>query len=213
MTNSQELKKLLAQKLATTDSVIPEPIQDQLVNYLLLLEKWNQTYNLTSVRDPKEMVTQHILDSLSIAPYLHGKNILDVGTGAGLPGIPLALTQPERQLTLLDSNGKKTRFLIHVIQSLNLTNVKVAQARAEAFSSEPCFDTIISRAFSSLADFLQKTQHLCCKTGIFLAMKGQYPSEELTAINSDFTVLNVEKLNIPGLNAERHVVLIKKGNA
>lgn len=210
--NSSELKNLLTQKLSQANYVVTEAAQDQLVNYLLLLEKWNQAYNLTSVRDIKEMVVLHILDSLSVAEFIHGKRILDVGTGAGLPGIPLALTQSDREFILLDSNGKKTRFLTHVIQTLNIKNAKVVQARVEEFQSENCFDVVISRAFSAIIDFLEKTKHLCCDDGIFLAMKGNYPEQEVKEISEEFKVLKTYQLKIVGLNAQRHLVVIKREN-
>lgn len=203
------LNGLLTEKLAAANFSVPELMQEQLLHYLFLLNKWNHVYNLTGISEPQGMITQHILDSLSITPYLHGKQILDVGTGAGLPGIPLAITQPERNFVLIDSNGKKTRFLNHVIQSLALTNVKVVQARVEQFAYEHCFDSIISRAFSSIIDFLQKTQHLCCMNGQFLAMKGTYPTGELVALNDAFKVLAVHKLVVPGLVAERHLVVVE----
>lgn len=210
--NSSDLKNLLTQKLSQASYAVTEAAQDQLVNYLLLLEKWNQAYNLTSVRDIKEMVVQHILDSLSVAEFINGKRILDVGTGAGLPGIPLALTQSDREFVLLDSNGKKTRFLTHVIQTLNIKNVKVVQARVEELQSENYFDVIISRAFSAIVDFLEKTKHLCCDEGVFLAMKGNYPEQELKEIGKEFKVLKTYELKIVGLNAQRHLVVIKREN-
>ena len=183
-------------------------MKQQITEYLALLNKWNAAYNLTAVRDPAEMFAKHVLDSLAIGPFLQGKNIVDVGSGAGLPGIPLALTYPELQFTLLDSNGKKTRFLTHVVHTLNIPNVQVVQARVEQFKPTHCFDTIVARAFSSLADFLQKTKHLCCADGRFLAMKGQYPAAELAAISSEFKVLASHELSITGLDATRHLICL-----
>lgn len=182
-------------------------IQQQLADYLALLQKWNKTYNLTSIDDPAVMTTRHIADSLSISPFLIGQRILDVGTGAGLPGIPLALSHPDKEFFLLDSNGKKIRFLQHVVQTLKLNNVHPVQARVEKFNSTACFSTIMSRAFSSLADFVAKTRHLCCPDGLLLAMKGTYPTDELTALGNEFKV-TVHPLTVPGLQAERHLVCI-----
>jgi 16S rRNA (guanine527-N7)-methyltransferase len=183
--------------------------EQQIADYLALLTKWNKAYNLTAIIDPAKMYTHHILDSLAIASFLHGEKILDVGSGAGLPGIPLALKYPDKQFYLLDSNGKKTRFLLHVVQTLNLSNVKVIQERVENFKPNFCFDTITSRAFSSLTDFLTKTQPLLCKNGIWLAMKGTYPTEELKGIDQKEFAVTVQPLQILGLDAERCLVSIR----
>ena len=186
-----------------------EPVIAKLTGYLLLLEKWNQVYNLTSIRNPNQMIPKHILDSLSISPYLQGTRILDVGTGAGLPGIPLALTHPNCHFTLLDSNGKKTRFLTHVKQQLGVSNIDIIQKRVEQFRVDICFDTIVTRAFTSLTDFFQKTHHLACQTGVFLSMKGQYPTQEMNNLDSTFSITSVKPIHITGLNEHRHVIVIK----
>lgn len=210
MQTSEQFKNLFFQKLTAANYQLSAQMQEQLLNYLLLLDKWNHAYNLTSVRDIEEMIPVHILDSLSIATYLHGQRVLDVGTGAGLPGIPLAIIFPEREFVLLDSNGKKTRFLTHVVQLLDLKNVTVIQERVENYMVEQCFDSIVSRAFSDINDFLQKCQHLCCEGGQFLAMKGQYPQEELTAITASFQLLAAHVIKVPELNAQRHLICIAK---
>lgn len=202
------LQNKLSQKLKAAHYNVTDAALEKLTNYLLLLEKWNQAYNLTSVRNINDMIPQHIIDSLSVAKYLQGKKILDVGTGGGLPGIPLAITHPDLEFVLLDSNGKKTRFLVNVVQELNIANVTVAQARAEEFKSDRCFDTIVSRAFSSIEDFIEKTKHLMCKEGQFLAMKGKYPEKEIAEVTDQYQI-KVEELHVPELNAERHLIIIK----
>jgi 16S rRNA (guanine527-N7)-methyltransferase len=143
---------------------------------------------------------------------LQGPNILDVGTGAGLPGLPLALTHPQYHFALLDSNGKKTRFLTHVIQTLMINNVDIISSRVEKYHPENCFDSIVSRAFSQLNEFLHKTKHLCCKNGIFLAMKGQYPTEEINSIDDTFKLITAEPLHMAGLDEKRHVLIIASSN-
>lgn len=203
------LNELFTTQLSVTNYNVTPAAQTRIIDYLLLLNKWNQAYNLTSITEPADMISKHILDSLAIAPFIHGKKILDVGTGAGLPGIPLALTMPDKTFFLLDSNGKKIRFLQHVIQTLNISNAHAIQARAEKFQPVDCFDSILSRAFTSLADFIEKCQALCCKGGEFLAMKGAYPTDELAALSVEFTPI-VHALKIPGLDAERHLVCVKK---
>jgi 16S rRNA (guanine527-N7)-methyltransferase len=180
---------------------------ERLLQYLLLLEKWNQAYNLTAVRELHLMVTRHILDSLAIAPYLHGKRIIDVGTGPGLPGIILAITNPSLDMVLLDSNGKKTRFLNEVKRSLNLTQITVVQSRVENYRESLSFDTVISRAFSSLDQFIQWTRHLIADDGIWLAMKGQYPNDELAQISFPY---EVHPYQVEGLDGQRCAVIIKK---
>ncbi|OGT21552.1 MAG: 16S rRNA (guanine(527)-N(7))-methyltransferase [Gammaproteobacteria bacterium RIFCSPHIGHO2_02_FULL_42_13] len=184
--------------------------QEKLAQFLVLLSKWNKIYNLTAITDSREMVVKHILDSLSVAPYLHGERIVDVGTGAGLPGIPLAIILPDRQFTLLDSNGKKTRFLKQTLLELCMENIEIVHERAENYHPEYCFDTVVTRAFASIPDMLSATQHLCCENGLFLAMKGADPSDDLKTINKEFVVNKVIPLKVTGLNAERHVVAIKR---
>ncbi|BBB15761.1 ribosomal RNA small subunit methyltransferase G [Candidatus Rickettsiella viridis] len=209
MMNAAQLHTNLQKQLTQNHLTFSEPVVAKLTDYLLLLEKWGQVYNLTSIRDPNLMIPKHILDSLSISPYLQGTRVLDVGTGAGLPGIPLALTHPNCHFTLLDSNGKKTRFITHVIQKLAISNIDIIQTRVEQFQTNICFDSIITRAFTSLTDFLKKTQHLACQKGIFLSMKGQYPTEEINQLDATFSVMSVNPIQIHGLNEKRHVIVIK----
>ena len=188
---------------------IDEKQQAKLIKYVELLNKWNKTYNLTAVRKPEQMVTRHLLDSLSICPYLRGKSVLDVGTGAGLPGIPLAIVFPERQFTLLDSNNKKTRFVVQAVSELELPNVGVVQSRVEEFETEEPFDTITTRAYSAISDMVQQTSHLMARDGIFLAMKGANPIAELEELSSSYVVEESHLINVPGLDEERHLLEIK----
>ncbi len=190
----------------------PDSVQ-KLADYVALLHKWNQAYNLTAVRDPEQMVYRHILDSLSIVPYLQGRRILDIGTGAGLPGIPLAVACPQREFILLDSNAKKIRFVTQAIATLGLTNARAVVARVEKLVVPDRFDTLISRALGGIADMLALAGHLCSPGGRFLAMKGVYPQEELAAIPPDYHVLAVEALSVPGLDGKRHVVVISAGTS
>ncbi|KTD27922.1 16S rRNA (guanine(527)-N(7))-methyltransferase RsmG [Legionella israelensis] len=182
-----------------------EQYSDKLILYLYLLNKWNQAYNLTAVREIETMLDRHIMDSLAISPWLKGKRLIDVGTGAGLPGIPLAVTHPDRQFVLLDSNGKKIRFLQEVKRQLSLTNVQIEQNRAENYRPAQGFDTVISRAFSSLEQMIRWTRHLLAKQGIWLAMKGRYPENELRQLAYSYTV---RCYTVEGIEAERCCVLI-----
>lgn len=202
-------KAFLKQALIQNNYDLSDEIQNQFIAYLSLLEQWNRVFNLTAIRDPHDMVMLHILDSLSIHAYLQGKTIIDVGSGAGLPGIPLALFYPEKEFTLLDSNSKKTRFLTQVVIDLKLQNVKIVHSRCEEFYPQKKFDTVISRAFASIQAMLKTTKHLVNKQGYFLVMKGLYPLQEIAEIPSDFTMISVDKLQIKPLVAERHIVRIQ----
>ena len=179
---------------------------DRLLEYLELLIKWNRAYNLTAVRDPAAMITRHILDSLAIAPLLRGERFIDVGTGAGLPGVPLAIARPDSCFDLLDSNGKKTRFLFQVKTALALDTMAVHQARVESFKSSVLYDAVLSRAFASLGDMIKGCRHLLAPGGRFLAMKGQYPEAELAELDDGVELLASHRLDIPGLDEERHLL-------
>lgn len=183
---------------------------EQLLAYMALLNKWNKAYNLTAVRDPDEMVSRHLLDSLSILPFVADGRWLDVGSGGGMPGVILAIMRPDSQFTLLDSNGKKTRFLTQVKLELGLDNLQVVNSRVEAFTPGQAFDGIVSRAFSSLADFTSLTRHLSTEDTHWLAMKGLYPESELQALADDFTVLTSEELSVPGCQASRHLLILRR---
>jgi len=186
--------------------------QEQLLAYLALLNKWNKAYNLTAVRDPAEMVSRHLLDSLSVAPHVEqsGSRWLDVGSGGGMPGIPLAILFPERRFTLLDSNGKKTRFLTQVKLELKLDNVDVVHSRVEQFEPEQAFTGITSRAFSSLADFANWTRHLGNSDTYWLAMKGVQPDDELQALPADFQLARCLVLKVPGCQGQRHLLILRR---
>ena len=186
--------------------------QEQLLAYLGLLIKWNKTYNLTAVRDPNEMVSRHLLDSLSVVPFVaeRGDNWLDVGSGGGMPGIPLAILFPERRFTLLDSNGKKTRFLTQVKLELKLANLEVIHSRVEEFRPQVPFSGICSRAFSSLQDFTDWTRHLGNGDTHWLAMKGVQPDDELQALPADFRLQSCDVLKVPGCQGQRHLLILRR---
>ena len=205
------LAATLARSLEQMALPLSVAVQEKLLAYVALLAKWNLVYNLTAVRDPAEMVTRHLLDSLSVTRYLRGPRVLDVGSGAGLPGIPLALAKPEWQFALLDSNRKKTRFITQSCIELGLANVSVEASRIEDYRPKVLFDTVISRAFSELSAMLITAGSLCRPDGVMLAMKGEYPAAELAALTElapGFVVRGVDALQVPGLDAQRHVVRI-----
>lgn len=192
------------------------PLQlEKLLKYLELLQRWNKAFNLTAIRDPLQMVRLHLLDSLAIHPYVQGlKSIIDVGTGPGLPGIPLAILNPEINFTLLDSNGKKTRFLFQAINELKLTNASEINHRVEAYQPNQLFDAVISRAFSSISDMLNQCDHLVSDQGCFLAMKGKKPDSELSQMTKAYKVVEVSEVNVPLIDSERHLIkIIKTGGA
>ncbi len=190
----------------------PTPAQrEALLVYLDLLIRWNASYNLTAVRDPLQMVTRHLLDSLAVLPHLPqgGHSLIDVGTGGGLPGVPLAIMRKNVTADLLDSNGKKTRFLFQVKTALGLDNMAVRHARAEAWTPDAVYDVVLSRAFASLSDMIARCAHFCDADTRILAMKGRLPEEELDALPATAQLVAVTPINVPGLNEERHVVELK----
>ncbi|MGQ0585707.1 MAG: 16S rRNA (guanine(527)-N(7))-methyltransferase RsmG [Gammaproteobacteria bacterium] len=180
-----------------------------LLKYLGELVIWNKAYNLTAVREPVEMVTRHLLDSLVLLPHVEGRTV-DVGSGAGLPGIPLALANSALHVTLLDSGGKKARFLRHAQRTLPLTNVEVVEARAEAFAPPARFDTVITRAFGSLRDFLEQTASLGADRGRWLAMKGKLDRKELADLPPGFRIEQEIALKVPGLDEDRHLIIVTR---
>lgn len=178
----------------------------RLVAHLDLLDEWSSRMNLTAIRDRPAQLTKHLLDSLTVLPFLHGNRIADVGSGAGFPGVPLAIVEPGRHFALIESTGKKCRFLEHVRDTLGLANVEVVQARAEAYRPEMRFDTVIARAVGPLAGLVKVAGHLVVGGGRLLAMKGRYPEDELAARLSGWKVSAVHPLSVPGLAEERHLV-------
>jgi 16S rRNA (guanine527-N7)-methyltransferase len=180
----------------------------KLERYLDLLEKWNRVYNLTAIRGRSRMVTHHLLDSLAVLPHVKGSRVLDVGSGAGLPGIPLAIANPELQVTLLDSSHKKTAFLRQAVTELGLANATVETERVESWRTGARFETVVSRAFSELGEFVAACGRLLAPGGILAAMKGVYPRDEIERMPGGFRVVNVVRLVVPGLDAERHLVIV-----
>lgn len=199
--------ELLAQGIASMGLPVPVAMQEKLLAYLSLLHKWNKVYNLTAVRDPLEMVTLHLLDSLSVLPHVNSKNLLDVGSGGGLPGIVLAICKPELQVTTIDTVQKKAIFMRQVKGELGLANLTVVHARVENFQPSESFELVISRAFSEIALFMQLTKHLLAENGRWLAMKGVMPSGELEGLPMQPN--NIIPLKVAGLDAERHLVVFE----
>ncbi|MBE8597574.1 16S rRNA (guanine(527)-N(7))-methyltransferase RsmG [Xenorhabdus sp. BG5] len=196
--------------LAKTDIKLSLPQKQQLVAYVDMLNKWNKAYNLTSVRDPEQMLVRHIMDSIVVNPFLHGTHFIDVGTGPGLPGIPLAIVRPDSHFTLLDSLGKRVRFLRQVQHELGLNNIKPVQSRVEEFIPEPLFDGVISRAFASLQDMLSWCNHLPKPLeGRFYALKGVLPEDELAELPTGIVLDTVVPLQVTELDEQRHLVILK----
>jgi 16S rRNA (guanine527-N7)-methyltransferase len=200
----------LSSLLKAANISLTDQQKQQLVGYVELLHKWNKAYNLTSVRDPQQMLVRHILDSVVVEPHLQGERFIDVGTGPGLPGIPLAIVRPQSHFTLLDSLGKRVRFLRQVQHELGLTNVTPVQSRVEEYPSEPPFDGVISRAFASLEDMLTWCHHLPGPEGRFYALKGVRPDDEIAALPAGFKVEKIQPLQVPELDGERHLVVITR---
>ncbi|MCH1921136.1 16S rRNA (guanine(527)-N(7))-methyltransferase RsmG [Shewanella sp. A3A] len=186
--------------------------QQQLIAFVGLLHKWNKAYNLTSVREPEQMLIRHIMDSLVVSPHLEGERFIDVGTGPGLPGIPLAILNPDKQFVLLDSLGKRIRFQKQVQIELKLTNITPVESRVEAYQPEQGFDGVLSRAFASITDMLQWCHHLPAASGKFFALKGQLDNAELANIPKNFAIEQQITLHVPHLAEQRHLLLIKSSD-
>jgi 16S rRNA (guanine527-N7)-methyltransferase len=205
-----QLFEKLSHLVAQTSLKLTELQLQQLVQYVQLLDKWNGAYNLTSVRDPAEMLVKHIMDSIVVSPFIKGERIIDVGTGPGLPGIPLAICFPEKQFTLLDSLGKRIRFLNQVKLQLGLQNVTPLQSRVEDHHPVQGYDVVLSRAFASLSDMIGWCAHLPAANGQFLAMKGAQAQEEIAALPDFVKVVASETLQVPELNGQRYLVVVQK---
>ncbi len=201
----------LQQGLAALDLELAPEQQRRLCDYLALLQKWNRAYNLTAVRDPAELVPRHLLDSLAVLPFLQGARVLDVGTGAGLPGIPLAVARPDVAFTLLDSNGKKIRFVQQAKLELGLENVEVTQARAEAYRPEHRYPTVVARAFAALPQIWGWVSHLLEPGGLLLAMKGLVPEAEVAELTEQGVTVEIRPLAVPGIEGQRHALLCRRG--
>jgi 16S rRNA (guanine527-N7)-methyltransferase len=199
-------RKILMSGIASLNLNVTDNQVGQLLDFIKLIEKWNKAYNLTAIRDREEMMRLHILDSLAILPYVEGKRVIDIGTGAGLPGIPLAICLPEVGFTLLDSNAKKTRFVQQVVLELKLKNVEVRHSRVENYHPEKTYDAVLTRAFAGLPDIVKLTAHLLVKDGVLLAMKGQNLDAELVQIAAKKSVISV---SVPGIDVERCLVRIQ----
>lgn len=203
------MKHLLDSGLAALGIKASTQQQEHWLAYVALLAKWNKAYNLTAVRDPREMVSRHVIDSLSIAHHIHGKRLLDVGAGAGIPSIPLAILWPDCQFTALDSNGKKTRFMQQVKNELGLCNFDTLQTRVEDYQPTELFDGILSRAFASLGSFVSLSQHLLTPDGTLWAMKAVIDKAELSEVPKPYMVSACLPLQVPDCTAERHLVVIR----
>ncbi len=204
------MKQGLEKLIKEAGFIVSAEQQAQLVGYVEMLNKWNKAYNLTSIRDPKEMLVKHIMDSLAVSEYLKGDRFIDVGTGPGLPGIPLAIINPEKSFTLLDSLGKRIRFIRQVIHELKIPNVTPILSRVEDFKPDLHFDAVLSRAFASMSDMVKWCKHLPSEQGVFLALKGQVDQREIDELPIDCFVSSIKPLIVPGLEGQRHLVILGK---
>ncbi|MCG9680525.1 16S rRNA (guanine(527)-N(7))-methyltransferase RsmG [Vibrio sp. Isolate24] len=205
------LRTQLDALIAQTSLDVSEHQREQLVGYVEMLNKWNKAYNLTSVRDPSDMLVKHILDSIVVSPHLQGQRFIDVGTGPGLPGIPLAIMNPDMAFTLLDSLGKRIRFVKQVLHELKIDNVTPIQSRVEAFQPQDKFDGVLSRAFASMVDMVEWCHHLPkAHTGCFMALKGQLPQDEIGQLPEWCSVTDIKALQVPELEGERHLVILSR---
>ncbi len=205
-----ELLDRLGGGLQQLGITLPATAQERLITYLRLLERWNRAYNLTAVRDIRQMVSRHLLDSLAVLPLLRSGRLIDVGSGAGLPGIPLAMARPEMRCVLLDSNAKKTRFLIQAAAELELSNVEVVHSRVEEYRPAELFDTVTTRAFAGLGEMIRHTRHLLAERGRFVALKGANVEGEIENLPDGFVIGELTVLQIPGSNSLRYAAVIRR---
>ena len=203
------MKAKLENLLTQAEIQLTDRQKDQLIQLVQLLHKWNKAYNLTSVRDPQEMLVKHILDSIVVSPYLQGDRFIDVGTGPGLPGLPLAIINPTKQFVLLDSLGKRISFIRNTVRELGLTNVEPVLSRVEEYQPEQKFDGVLSRAFASLKDMTDWCHHLPKQDGYFYALKGIYHEDEVQELDKKFEVKDVIPLHVPELIGERHLIVLR----
>ncbi|WP_094752708.1 16S rRNA (guanine(527)-N(7))-methyltransferase RsmG [Psychromonas sp. CD1] len=210
MFNKVELTNKLKEMLNDTNLDVSDKQIIQLIQLVQLLVKWNKAYNLTSVRDPQQMLVKHIMDSIVVSPYLQGQRIIDVGTGPGLPGLPLAILNPDKQFLLLDSLGKRLRFIRYAVLELGLKNVDFIQSRVEEYHPDEKFDVVLSRAFASLEDMLKWCKHLSNENGHFLALKGRLPEQEINNLDKQFEFIESITLQVPNLEGERCLVKVKR---
>jgi 16S rRNA (guanine527-N7)-methyltransferase len=200
----------LSKGLVDMGLTLDQSVQAQLLAFLALLDKWNRAYNLTAVRDPEQMVSRQLLDSLSILPFVTTDHLLDVGAGGGLPGIPLAIVRPDSRFTLLDSNSKKTRFLTQCVMELGLKNVDIIHGRAEQCQPQRPFQQISSRAFTALDNLVDWCGNLLANDGEFLAMKGQFPDDEVAALPEHWQLAHQQSLSVPGSDGHRHLLIVRR---
>ncbi len=210
MGNTVASRARLANGAAELGVELDEAAQQVLMSYLALLKRWNKVYNLTAIKGDDNMLTRHLLDSLSVVSTLQGSSSIDIGSGAGLPGIPVAIARPDMQVTLLDSNAKRCRFLRQVQAQLKLTNLSIVQRRVEEYQPAEKFDNLLSRAFSSLQVFISSSAHLLAEGGQFIAMKGAWPGDETVQLENAYRVAEVVKIKVPGLPEQRHLVICQK---
>lgn len=206
----QALREQLQRGLETLAITLPTAAIEQLLQYLALLAKWNRAYNLTAVRDIEQMVSRHLLDSLAVLPFVQGKNFVDVGTGAGLPGLVLAIALPQSQFDLFDSNGKKIRFVKQAIGELHLSNAAAFQSRIEQWQPQAGYDAVLSRAFASLSEMATLCEHLLAPQGRLLAMKGNYPDDEIAALPPHWKLQAAHALQVPDEPGQRHLIILSR---
>jgi 16S rRNA (guanine527-N7)-methyltransferase len=201
----------LSRGLKALELTLPVEAERKLLAYVDLLAKWNRTYNLTAIREPERMVSHHLIDSLAVLPHLANGSLVDVGAGGGLPGIPIAIAQPQRAVTLNDSNHKKSAFMQQAVIELGLSNVRVHVGRVEDWQPDELFDGAVSRAFAELADFITACRHLVRPQGYFAALKGVYPHDEILKVAADVRCETPVRLEVPFVNGERHLVVCRAG--